>query len=361
MDNPTLAYLYAQRNGLFGLPLGLAALTLVWLAQRERRANALVAAGVLVGAVPLANGFAFVIVLAVVAAWAVMDRRHPWWRFFGPALALGLPMAWWLQPPESSVRWLPGWMADDGVGGWLRFWLRNAGPFLVLLVVASVWRGTVRTGFVKAFLPVWLLWIVPNLVAFHPWEWNNTKYFAFWQLLGAFLVGAVLVRLARTGRPGAVTAAVALVALCLSGGLDLLRATDEDSAIPWADADGLAVARWVRDELPRDTVLAVAPTNTQPVTALSEHVVVSGYPGWTFDMAVPDWSERADDEIAVLRGGPAGLAAAERRGVDYVVIGPLEREPHFGGDDAWWAEHGQAVFHSGDWTVYAVGDLSDAP
>lgn len=352
MDNPALAYLHAQRNGLFGLPLGLAALTLVFRAQRERRPGGLVAAGVLVGAIPLANGFAFVVTLAVVGAWALLDRHQPWWRFFVPALVLGLPVAWWLQPPESSLRWLPGWMADGGVGGWLWFWFRNAGPFLVLLVVACVWRGTVRTGFVRAFLPVWLLWLVPNLVAFHPWEWNNTKYFAFWQLLGAFLVGAVLVRIARWGRPGVAVAALALGALCLSGALDLWSATDEEAAIPWTSAHGLAVARWVRDELPDDAVLAVAPTNTQPVTSLSGRAVVSGYRGWTFDIGVPDWVERADDEVAVLRGGRAGREAARRRGVDYVVIGPLERQPDIGADETWWARHGEAVFRSGAWTVY---------
>jgi hypothetical protein len=354
MDNPSLAYLHAQRNGLFGLPLGLAALTLVWMAQRQRRPAGLLAAGVLVGLVPLANGFAFVIALAVVGAWALMDRHHPWWRFFVPALVLGLPVARWLQPPESSVRWMVGWMADGGVGGWLWFWFRNAGPFILLLVLACAWRGTVRTGFERAFLPVWLLWIVPNLVAFHPWEWNNTKYFAFWQLLGAFLVGAVLVRLARWGPVGIAGAAVALLALCLSGALDLVSATDEEAAIPWTSADGLAVARWVRDELPHDAVLAVAPTNTEPVTSLSEHAVVSGYPGWTFDIGVPDWAQRGDDERAVLRGGADGLAAARRRGVDYVVIGPPERQPDVGADEVWWARHGEAVFRSGRWTVYAV-------
>jgi hypothetical protein len=353
MDNPTLAYLYAQRNGLFGLPLGLAALTLVWRARHEHRPAALTAAGVLVGAVPLANGFAFVIVLAIVGAWALLDRAQPWWRFFAPALALGLPVAWWLQPPESSVRWLPGWMADDGVGGWVWFWFRNAGPFIVLLAIACVWRGTVRTDFVKAFLPVWLLWVVPNLVAFHPWVWNNTKYFAFWQLLGAFLVGAVLVRVAGLGRGGLVAAAAAFVVLCLSGGLDLVRATDESTAIPWATADGLTVAAWVRDELPHDAVLALGPTNTQPVMALAEHPVVSGYPGWTFDIGVPDWSARADDAVAILRGGPDGQAAARRRGVDYLVIGPIERED-FAADDAWWSTHATPVFRSGDWTVYRL-------
>jgi hypothetical protein len=362
MDNPSLAYLHAQRNGLLGLPLALAALTLVWSAQQARRTDGLVAAGVLVGALPLANGFAFLIAMAIIGAWALLDRTHAWWRFFVPALVLGLPVAWWLQPPESSVRWLPGWMADGGVGDWLWFWFRNAGPFIVLLVVACAWRGTVRPGLVKAFLPVWLLWVVPNLVAFHPWEWNNTKYFAFWQLLGAFLVGAVVVRVGRAGRLGAACAALALGALCLSGGLDLLRATDrETSAIPWTTADGLAVAHWVRDELPPDAVIAVAPTNIHPVTALSGHAVVSGYPGWTYDLAIPDWRRRVDDEIAILRGGPAALQAAERRAVDYVVIGPLERAPDIAADDRWWSRHTTTVFRSGDWTVYSVESWAVAP
>lgn len=360
MDNPTLSYLYAQRNGLFGLPLGLAALTLVWTGvhDRSRRESAgpLTAAGVLVGLLPLANGFAFVISVAVVAAWAVVfARRHRWYRFFGPALVLGAPVARWLQPPKSAVRWHVGWMAPDGVGGWLWFWGRNLGPFIVLLVIAQLWRGTVRTGFATWFWPLWLLWIVPNLVAFHPWDWNNTKYFAFWQLVGAFLVGALLVRVARIGAAGAGAAALALVLLCSAGALDLYRATDRSvTLIPWTSADGLAVAGWVHDTLPVDAVLATAPTNVNPVTSLSGRRVVSGFRGWTFDMGVPDWGQRVDDTIAILHGGDPALEAIRRRGVDYVVVGPLERSPEFGVDEVWWAANGRLAYVSGDWRVYAV-------
>jgi hypothetical protein len=355
MDNPTLAYLYAQRNGLLGLPLGLGALTLVTEARRERSAQALLAAGILVGLLPLANGFAYLIVAGLVACWALFDRDLPWWRFFLPVLVLGAPVAIWLQPPESSVRILVGWMADGGVGGWLWFWFRNAGPFIIGLVVAYAWKGTVRRDLLWAFAPAWLLWLVPNLVAFHPWEWNNTKYFAFWQLLGAFLVGAVVLRLARSGWAGRIAAGVAMVGLCASGALDLYRATDSVvSPIPWTTADGLRIATWVRDELPSDAVLAVAPTNTQPVTSLSGHAVVSGYPGWTFDLGIADWEGRAEDEVAILRGGPEAISQIRRYGVDHVVIGPIERSPEFRADDAWWSSNGEAVYSAGEWTVYAV-------
>jgi hypothetical protein len=104
MDNPSLCT-SAQRNGLFGLPLGLVALTVLRCGVEERRPAAFATAGVLVGAVPLANGFAFVVPLAIALAWAAMDPRRPGWRVFVPALALGLPVAGWLQPAESVVRW----------------------------------------------------------------------------------------------------------------------------------------------------------------------------------------------------------------------------------------------------------------
>lgn len=356
VDNPTLSYLYAQRNGLFGLPLGLVVLTMVWSSRGGRETGALLPAGVLLGLLPLAHGHAFVIVSAVVASWALLyDRHRPWWRFFGPAVLLGAPVAWWLQPPESATRLMVGWMADDGIGAWLWFWLYNLGPFIPLLAVATWWRGTLRTDFVPWFLPMWLLWVVPNVVAFHPSEWNNTKYFAFWYMVGAFLVGGLLVRLARTGWPGRVAAGVLVVVMTLGGVLDLYRATDSEvTIIRWATADGLTVAAWVRDEVPIDAVIATAPTNTNPVTSLSGHLVLSGYPGWTFDLGVPDWSARVDDTRAILGGGPAALEAIERRGVDYVVIGPLERSPEVGVDEAWWAANGVAVHRTGDWTVYAV-------
>ncbi len=357
MDNPTLSYLYAQRNGLFGLPLGLVVLTLVRLGvdDDEHRDRALLAAGVLAGLLPLANGFAFVVSVALAAAWALLDRRRPWWRFFGPALALGAPVAWWLQPPQSAVRWFPWWMAPHGLGPWAWFWFRNLGPFLVLLVVACAWRGTVPRRLVRAFLPVWLLWLVPNLVAFHPWEWNNTKYFAFWQLLGAFLVGAVLVRLVRSGAAGTALAVVALLAMCLAGLADLSRAADRDAAIAVTDRGGLRAAAWVRRATDRDAVLAVAPSNTEAVMMLGGRPVVSGFPGWSFDIGVPDWYQRQLDELAILRGGAAAEEAATRRGVDYVVIGPLERAPEVGANEAWWAANATLAYRSGQWSVYAVG------
>ncbi|HRW37979.1 MAG TPA: hypothetical protein P5254_09780 [Aquihabitans sp.] len=359
MDNPSLAYLHAQRNGLLGLPLGLVALTLVREGVDRRCPRALTAAGVLVGLVPIANGFAFVVPMAVVTAWALLDRRRPWWRFFGPALVLGLPVARWLQPPDSAVRWLPGWMAGPGLDGWLVFWARNLGPFLVLLLVAHLWRGTVPRSVLRWFAPVWLLWLVPNLVAFHPWEWNNTKYFAFWQLLGAFLVGAVLARLWRSGiaghRPiGMAAVGLSVVLLCGTGALDLARATQRSARIPWATADGVEVAEWIRDRTDADDVVVAAPSNTEPVIALSGRRMLSGFPGWTFDLGVPDWYQREQDALAVLRGGDAAREAVARRGVDLVVIGPLERAEPVLADGGWWEANAEVVHRQGDWTVYRV-------
>ncbi|MCB0964948.1 MAG: hypothetical protein KDA98_16855 [Acidimicrobiales bacterium] len=358
MDNPSLSYLHAQRNGLLGLPLGLVALTLLRWEEGAQRRAALASAGVLVGLVPLASGHAWVVVLAVAGAWFLLDPGRVWGWFFGPALVLGAPAAIWLLPEESALRWLPGWMADGGPWGWVVFWGRNLGPFLVLVAVACLWRGTVPRATVRAFLPFWLLWLVPNLVAFHPWEWNNTKYVAFFQLVGSFLVGAVLVRWWREGIAGrrwagGAVAVVALVAMCGAGVVDLARAMDRDaSRIGWASADAVAVSTWLRDETDPEAVVVAAPEVSQPAIALSGRRFVSGYPGWTFDLGVPDWRERAADSEAILRGGPAAIDALDRRGVDLVVVGPIEAAPPHDADLAWWAANGRPVFEHDGWVVY---------
>jgi len=356
VDNTISASLYAQRSTQLGIAIGLGALLLLLASRPRWSRSGFLLAGLLVGASGLAHAHLLVTALALGALAFVIDRRATWWWFLGPAALVGLPLLVAIRPPSNQMRWLVGWMAVQSDQSWPWFWFRNVGLLLPLfLAVSLLGLGSARLRRLAA--PLWLWFLVPNLVAFHPWEWNNTKYFAFWLLVGSFLVAAVLVRLARTGAPGAVAAALLAVVLTGTGVADLYRATDRSvTLIPWATADGLATAGWARRSLPADAVIATAPTNVNPVTALSGRRAVSGFPGWTFDIGVPDWSQRVDDTRAILLGGPAALDAIERRGVDYVVVGPLERAPEVGVDEAWWAANGRFVFRSGDWVVYAVPD-----
>jgi uncharacterized membrane protein len=208
--------------------------------------------------------------------------------------------------------------------------------------------------------PLWLWFVVPNLVAFHPGEWNNTKFFLFWQLAGCLAVGAwvrgLVGRGLRRGAGRAARAAVAglvVAALTVTGGLDTVRAMQRSAAIPWADGDDVAAAHWLRSTAAPGDRLVYGATNTSAVAALSGVPALSGYPGWTNDLGLPDWSDRVEASRRILAGEADVDELIERYGIDYVVIGPRERA-EMDASDAFWDRHGELVFARGDHRIYRV-------
>ena len=84
-------------------------------------------------------------------------------------------------------------MAPQSDQPWPWFWLRNVGLFLPLFAGLALLGGAPRR-LRRLTTPLWLWFIVPNLIAFHPSEWNNTKYFVFWQIAGCLLIASWLSR-----------------------------------------------------------------------------------------------------------------------------------------------------------------------
>ena len=123
---------------------------------------------------------------------------------FVPALALGIPVVLWLLPESGApIRVQLGWLAmtgghNDNVA-W--FWLKNLGLFIPLLLIAQFARGLLPTRWLRCTSPRRLAagsgsWC-PTSWLFHPWDWDNQKFFVYWAMLGSFLVAAVVVRVAR--------------------------------------------------------------------------------------------------------------------------------------------------------------------
>jgi hypothetical protein len=366
VDNTISASLYAQRSTLMGLCVGFVAL-IVLLASRPRWSRrGFVAAGIIVGLLGIAHAHTMLTGLALASFALIADRRRTWLWFIVPTALIGLPLGWAISPQTSSIRWLLGWMAPQSNQDWPWFWFRNVGLFLPLFVGLAVLGGGLPR-LRRLTTPLWLWFIVPNLIAFHPSEWNNTKYFLFWQLGGCLLIASWLPRAwssarrsrARSCRPAAVVwtgraaLAVGFVSLISAGGLDTVRAMQRSTAIPWIDHDDLAAAMWLRTNSQPDEVLVYGADNTSAVAALGGRRAVSAYTGWTYDLGLRDWAARWSDTGAILSGSDDAASALERYGVDYVVIGPIERS-QFAGDDAYWAAAGRLVFEQGEYRIYRV-------
>jgi hypothetical protein len=259
-------------------------------------------------------------------------------------------------------------MAQNSDQWWVWFWIRNVGLLLPIFVAITLLGGVPRR-VRRLTLSLWLWFVVPNLVAFHPSEWNNTKFFLFWQFAGCLAVATWLTRaFAETHRVRVrvprmtlqVMAVMGVLVMISAGGLDAIRAMQRSSSIAWVDADDVSAAAWLREHSDPDEIIVYGTSNTSAVAAMGGRRAISGYPGWTFDLGLLDWAERWTDSGTILRGvdgtdGTDGTvdAAIERYGVDLVVIGPRERTEQ-GADDEVWRSRGTLVAERGEYRIYRV-------
>jgi hypothetical protein len=363
--NPVLAYLVPQRSVLFGFSLALILLVLLWLAARERLGwRVFLFAGVVAGAMPVFHVHAYGTVVALSVFWAIFSWRREWLGFFVPALVIGVPIILWMLPPsnnlacggELSIRGYciqPGWLTDGN--NWFWFWIKNTSVFIPLLLAAHVMHRWFPTGFGKWFAPMWLWFLVPNLIVLQPWDWDNTKFFIFWALLGSVMVGGVLAGLFKRGALGVAVASALLLLLVLAGGLDLARASDPSvSSYQFTDTKGLQVADWVRHNTSPYAVFAVADEHNNPIATLSGRRILVGYPGWLWTYGLADFVEKGADQRLILQGAPSTADLVDKYGVTYVVIGPQELADPRNANVDYWNQNGTRVYTNGEYSVYKV-------
>ena len=359
---PVLAYLIPQRSSLFGFGIALTGTAILWIALNEEQRpgwKPFLMVGILAGIAPLFHVHGYGTLLVLGAFWAALDRRREWLGFLAPALLLGLPVvAWMLQPGEASPRWLLGWYADfgDHRDGLVGFWLKNTGIFIPLLLVAQFWPRLFPNRFALHIAPLWLWFVVPNLLVFQPWEWDNTKFFSFWLLYGSLLVGALLVRVAMVRRWTPALAVACFASLTMAGALDLARTADRAvSSSGFIDSQGLAAATWVREHTDPHATMLLAPNHNEPVAMLAGRPVLVGYGGWLWTYGLSDWVGRTADATTLLKGEPGSAALARHYGIRYVVIGPQETVAPWSANRAFWAAHGALVYSQAGYSIFRVG------
>src|SRR5262249_21128454 len=157
---------------------------------------------------------------------------------------------------------------------------KNTSLLVPAMAVAFLWRGVLppRVGLYLA--PIWLWFLVPNFVVFQAWDWDNTKFFAYWALLGSLAVGALVVRLVRWGAEGWMLAIVLVVFLVASGAVDVFRAVAPGSSTfpaQFTDAGGVQVAAWARQSTDPTAIFLVAPAHNEPIPTLGGRRVMVGY------------------------------------------------------------------------------------
>ena len=334
--NVVTTLLVPQRTLLLGLPLALAAATLLWqalepgpAADEARARRRMAGAGVIAGLLPLVHGHSFAVVIAAGACLALLFPRRAWAWFFAAVAALALPQVLWMAAgsalrARSFVAWHVGW--DHGEQNVVLFWLRNTGLFIPLLLAAFRWRrrggGTLVPGrLARFYAPFALCFVVPNLLQLSPWIWDNVKFLVYWLAASTPLVALLIAHWWRRGA-WRFAAVVALVLLTLAGGLDVWRVVSRAETHGIFEADAVSFAERLREATaPRALVLHV-PTYHSPVFLAGRRSLL-GYPGHIWSQGL-DAGTREADIVRIYRGGADAPDLIRRHGVDYVMYGPEE-------------------------------------
>jgi hypothetical protein len=304
--------------------------SLPFLSTLDRAELRMIGAGVIAGMLPLIHAHSFVVLMLVGGCLALaLPRWRAWIIFFAAAFVLAAPAMWWATRgsaarPASFFAWQLGW--DRGTQNPVWFWIRNTGLFIPLLAAALAWRGReplVSKRLLIFYLPFTILFAICNAAKISPWVWDNIKVLFYWYVASVPLVALLLARLWRGGAALKLATGLIVVALTLTGALDVWRVVAEASKQGEFDADGVAFAELLKRETAPRSLILNAPTYNHPVY-LSGRRSLMGYGGHLWSQGV-DYSARESEVRRVYAGAPDAEQVLAKYGVEYVVVSPLER------------------------------------
>ncbi len=326
--NVYFSLILPQRGYLYGLPLGLLVVTLLYEAIQTHKRYLFIIAGCVAGLLPFAH-LSTLLALALVTPFLfLLFPSRQWLLFFTVWIVLAVPQLYLQQAGGSgaagAARVQLGWVASSD--NWLWFWLKNLGWFLPLLALAIAMRTLVSVlayRFLLAFMPIF---VIANVVVFQPWDWDNTKIFVYWFLATCVLVSSLLVRTWRTqSSPVSRTLLISVVlSMTLSGVLVNLSQLLGKDRHQMFSAEELQVAEEVRRYTSPHALFVVGLQPNHPVPVLAGRHVVISYPGWLWSGGF-DAAQEERDVRSIYKFEPGAELLLAQYGVDYVVIGPNER------------------------------------
>lgn len=347
-----------QRGFLLGFPAAILVYLLLWQYWQSRQKNNLLAAGVITSLLPLVHAHSVAIIGAVGAILGLIDLINNknkieviknWLWFVGPILLIGLPQLLSFYGGSltngSFIHLLPGWLSikrGDRVD-W--FWLKNLGLMAILpLIGLKITQKKLRL----FSLPFWAIFIAANIWLFQPWEWDNTKFFVHWYLMACILAGAVLAKLPK------ITAAVLLFITILAGVLDVWRLAQYPyRKIRFWDNSQLQLSEWVKNNTSPGAIFLTADNHDHWLPTLTGRKILLGFKGWLWTYGL-DYRQQERAFSSIFYGEPEAPAKIKELGLDYVVIGPMEKNITPEININWFRQNFPVVYQTDTTQVYSL-------
>ena len=358
--------LLPQRGFLFGLPMFLLGLIFLILGISRNKNSYLLASGCLVAIMPffhMHSYLSFLFLISVLIPLTILTDFIQYglakakshlaaiiFCFLLPIVTLGLiqlPLFISLNLSQTvGLNW--GWM--KGHENIFLFWFKNTGFFWPLFIFA-IFKIKLAPVARNVLIASVILFILPNIIRFAPWPYDNLKIMTYWYLIGAFFVAESLLYFYKKNDLGKIIATVLFITLIISGVIEVTRIfnTQKTKINLWSRNDIELADVIIAKTEPRSLILTAA-IHDHPVTALAGRKIIIGFPGNAWSWGLADWSQRETDVHTMFKGGPSFLFNKYK--VDYVLISPRERnfEPQLNED--YFAKNFTFVSGGSDYKLY---------
>ncbi|HEU4571161.1 MAG TPA: hypothetical protein VFR93_00615, partial [Candidatus Limnocylindrales bacterium] len=327
------AFWMSQRAFLYGMPMAFAILRLALEGRATRNYRLWAGAGLIAGLLPLAHlGTLLALAIVVPVLFLLLPSRG--WILFGVVwVVVAVPQLLSISGGGAgalgALRLELGWVSGNppAPDPWPVFWIKNQGAFLVLSVIPLLVAGVVPSVARRLLLAFWAIWVLGNVFAFGPWDWDNHKILVYWFLSVAIASAAALVWLWRRFRaPLARIAMAAVVVTMVASSLaeDVTQALGE-STYRMLDAEEVQLGEAVAAATPPHAVFLDGMDNHDPVQMIAGRTLWVGYANWLWAEGQP-YIPRQNEALEMLRWNPGAESMLAKHRIDYVVIGPLERQ-----------------------------------
>lgn len=349
-----------QRAFLFGFPITMLIFSLLYTGIEHKKWREFLFAGILAGTLPFFHSHSFLAMLMVTIPLGLIfwDWRK-WFLFFMPAFILSLPQVLYLSGHVGGGSFFKssfGWMG--GKENFLWFWLKNTGLFWPIVIggFAVIFfrangRSPLRLGFFV--LPFLILFLLPNLVLFAPWNWDNIKILIYWFLGTIPIATFAMVRLYENTRYKILSRVgffIILFFLTFAGSIDVFKYAIAP-VTGWKEfsTEEMELARRISAETPADTIFLNAPIHNHLVF-LSGRKSLMGFPGHVWSHGYNDAFKREQDIRKMLKGNPDATSLIDKYKLNYVTIGPHEK--HFGANKDFFDTHYTPIITTKNYTIY---------
>jgi hypothetical protein len=250
--------------------------------------------------------------------WDKRDNSFLWFWFKNtgltiPAILAGLYLFWTRAKPEPAAE--EGEEPVKKLKKKKKLDNKASTPF-----VSPDWARTL----LLFYLPFAFLFLLTNVVKLAPWEWDNIKVMIYWFIGSIPFIAYLLAWAWQKSRGWQIAAGACFAALIMAGSLDVWRVAAGQMKNGVFNADSIKVAELIRQKTPANA-LFLNGTSYKSTVLLSGRQSLMRYPGHLGSYGI-DYGPREADVKAMYKGGPNAEALFQKYNIDYVVVGPEEKE-----------------------------------